>query len=140
MTEQQDMSEDGDFRMQEVLNFLNSIEGAGYGGMATFEIARMNVRDALMRGVAQGSPEPSIQDVGYNPSTSDIRWAVNVLLEKIAAKFEGWDTMDLWRSDAAATVRGFKHDLTLSTVSSTTRRDPILHDERFPSASSVTST
>jgi hypothetical protein len=40
-------------RMQELLNFLNSIEGAGYGGMASFEIARMNVRDILMHGVAQ---------------------------------------------------------------------------------------
>lgn len=33
---------------------------------------------------------------------------INVLLEKIAEKFEGWETLDLWRSDAAATVRGFK--------------------------------
>jgi hypothetical protein len=39
---------------------------------------------------------------------TDVRWAVNVLLETIAAKFEAWDTLDLWRSDAAATVRGFK--------------------------------
>lgn len=30
----------------EVLDFLNSIEGAGYGGMATFEIARENMRRA----------------------------------------------------------------------------------------------
>lgn len=43
--------------------------------------------------------------------SEDIRWTVNVLLEKIAVKFETWDTMDLWRSDAAQTVRGFKHDL-----------------------------
>jgi hypothetical protein len=30
----------------EVLDFLNSIEGDGYGGMATFEIARENMRRA----------------------------------------------------------------------------------------------
>jgi len=41
----------------------------------------------------------------------DVRWAVNVLLEKIAEKFERWDTFDLFRSEAAATVRGFKHSL-----------------------------
>jgi hypothetical protein len=48
------------------------------------------------------------------PQTSevtDVRWAVNVLLERIAEKFDGWETQDLWRSDAAATVRSFKHDL-----------------------------
>lgn len=48
------------------------------------------------------------------PSTAevhDIRWAVNVLLEQIAAKFDTWSTMDVWRSDAAQLVRGFKHDL-----------------------------
>lgn len=31
----------------EVLAFLNSIEGAGYGGMASFEIARQHVRHAV---------------------------------------------------------------------------------------------
>lgn len=41
----------------------------------------------------------------------DTRWAVNVLLETIAAKFEGLDTWDIWRSDAASLVRGFKHPL-----------------------------
>lgn len=43
--------------------------------------------------------------------SADIRWAVNVLLENIAVKFEGWDTYDIWRSDAANLVREFKHDL-----------------------------
>lgn len=55
-----------------------------------------------------------IQTVGYeSPITdeTDIRWAVNVLLEKIAAKFEANETMDIWRSDAAALVRSFKHQL-----------------------------
>lgn len=41
----------------------------------------------------------------------DVRWAVNYLLEQIAAKFEAWETFDLFRSEAAATVRSFKHDL-----------------------------
>lgn len=33
--------------VSEVLDFLNSIEGAGYGGMASFEIARSHVQDML---------------------------------------------------------------------------------------------
>lgn len=41
------------FKLQEVLDFLNSIEGAGYGGMASFEIARSSVRDLV--GVAISS-------------------------------------------------------------------------------------
>lgn len=43
------------------------------------------------------------------PHETDIRWAVNVLLETIAAKFEANPTFDLWRSDAAALVRSYKH-------------------------------
>ena len=39
------------------------------------------------------------------------RWAVNVLLEQIACKFEANDTWDVLKSDAAALVRSFKHDL-----------------------------
>lgn len=31
---------------EQVFNFLNSIEGAGYGGMAEFEIARETMRRA----------------------------------------------------------------------------------------------
>jgi hypothetical protein len=34
----------------EVLDFLNSIEGAGYGGMSSFEIARQHVRHAVETG------------------------------------------------------------------------------------------
>lgn len=34
-------------QIQETLDFLDSIEGHGYGGMAAFEIARMNLRAAL---------------------------------------------------------------------------------------------
>lgn len=58
--------------------------------------------------------EDEIQNAGNEPiipDETDIRWAVNVLLEKIAEKFEAWETMDLWRSEAAATVRSFKHEL-----------------------------
>ena len=46
----------------------------------------------------------------------EIQWAVNVLLEKIAAKFEANDTWDIWKSDAAALVRSFKHDLTALNI------------------------
>lgn len=58
--------------------------------------------------------EPNNQPNLPNGNAADVRWAVNVLLEKIAESFEGWETMDLWRSEAAATVRSFKHDLTKS--------------------------
>ncbi len=61
--------------------------------------------------VAQIERDHKARAAGDTAPTSDIRWAVNVLLEKIAAKFEANDTMDIWRSDAAATVRSFKHDL-----------------------------
>lgn len=44
-------------------------------------------------------------------TVSDERWAVNVLLEQIAKKFDEWKTWDVWRSDAATLVRGFKHKL-----------------------------
>lgn len=50
------------------------------------------------------------------PDVTDTRWAVNVLLETIAAKFEANPTFDLWRSDAAALVRSFKHDLATPRV------------------------
>lgn len=48
---------------------------------------------------------------GSSAGNEDVRWAVNYLLEQIAAKFEAWETFDLFRSEAAATVRSFKHDL-----------------------------
>jgi hypothetical protein len=35
--------------LPEILKFLNSIEGEGYGGMASFEIARMHVRAAIQQ-------------------------------------------------------------------------------------------
>lgn len=50
------------------------------------------------------SPSPS-----GDAAQVDIRWAVNVILEKIAEKFDGWETLDIWKSDAAMVVRGFKH-------------------------------
>jgi hypothetical protein len=49
------------------------------------------------------SPEPDAVRV------DDVRWGVNVLLETIAKQFEAWDTMDLWRSQAADLVRSHKH-------------------------------
>lgn len=42
---------------------------------------------------------------------TDIRWAVNVLLESIAAKFEAQPEHYVWRSEASSLVRSFKHDL-----------------------------
>lgn len=82
---------DGDFRMQKVLNFLNSIEGDGYGGMASFEIARMNVRDALMHGAAQPSLTDSQQDAlermaGHDPRDPGLSWSDNILLIQSAAQ------------------------------------------------------
>ena len=41
----------------EVLDFLNSIEGAGYGGMASFEIARAHVQDMLATPTATGDDD-----------------------------------------------------------------------------------
>lgn len=37
----------------EVLDFLNTIEGHGYGGMASFEIAREHVRRAYRISLAE---------------------------------------------------------------------------------------
>ncbi len=59
--------------------------------------------------------------------TTNVRWAVNVLLEKIAEKFEGWDTMDIWRSDAAMIVRGFKNS-DASTASGVTEERATIID------------
>ncbi|MGM4997797.1 hypothetical protein AB8A05_03965 [Tardiphaga sp. 538_B7_N1_4] len=59
----------------------------------------------------------------------NIRWAVNVLLETIAKKFDDNETWDIWRSDAAATVRSFKHVTPLYAVPaiSTSAVDEIAH-------------
>jgi len=62
---------------------------------------------------------------------ADVRWAVNVLLEKIAEKFEGWDTFDLFRPEAAAIVRSFKYDIAAPPASPLRGRTAIrqiLHD------------
>ena len=69
--------------------------------------------DAIEAGeTALSSSDPEGGARGERDGGNDVRWAVNYLLEQIAAKFEAWDTMDLWRSDAASLVRSFKHDLT----------------------------
>lgn len=41
----------------EVLDFLNSIEGAGYGGMASFEIARGYVQHAYRNSLVNAAIE-----------------------------------------------------------------------------------
>jgi hypothetical protein len=79
----------------------------------------------------------------FEYSDQDIRWGVNYLLEQIAAKFETWDTLDLFRSEAAATVRSFKHDLAAqppaAPVETATKSAPVLgppqnNAERLPSS------
>jgi hypothetical protein len=98
-----------------------------YESMALHKVQRdwlvREIGDAL-RGNAQ-SPRPA--DTELQPEyaqealdTTDVRWAVNVLLEKIAEKFDAWDTYDLFRSEASSTVRSFKHDL--ATLTSTMLR------------------
>ena len=44
--------------LTEVLDFLNSIEGAGYGGMASFEIARMHVIEECRAQLLAASTPP----------------------------------------------------------------------------------
>jgi hypothetical protein len=65
-----------------------------------------SVRDQITASLAalSGTLAQSVQ-------VTDVRWAVNVLLEKIADGFEKWETADIWRSDAAAYVRARKHDI-----------------------------
>lgn len=72
----------------------------------------MDGPEALSPQQQQANYEDEMQQAEKEPIASDdVRWAVNVLLEKIAAKFEAHETMDIWRSDAAALVRSFKHQL-----------------------------
>lgn len=68
----------------------------------------MFVPEILLRQCADDRPQD-------RPDTDNIRWAVNVLLETIAAKFEANPTWDIWRSDAAALVRSFKHATPVTT-------------------------
>lgn len=58
-----------------------------------------------------GVMQTDARDAEIEALSGDIRWAINVLLEKIAAKFEANDTWDIWKSDAASLVRSFKHAL-----------------------------
>lgn len=59
---------------------------------------------------------PAGDAAGAPISATDVRWAVNYLLETIAKEFEANDTWDIWRSDAAALVRSHKHaDVPLPT-------------------------
>jgi hypothetical protein len=77
-----------------------------------------HVRASGRGDAAQGKIDPT-----------DVKWGVNVLLETIAAKFEAWETFDLFRSEAAATVRSFKHP---SPISSTPSADPMTRPQREP--------
>jgi hypothetical protein len=69
---------------------------------AELEYENGNCPHQRLRAALAFLPEPHINE-------SDIRFGINVLLEKIAEKFEGWETHDIWRSDAAMVARGFKH-------------------------------
>ena len=50
-------------------------------------------------------------------SDAEIRAGINILLETIAKKFEAYDTLDIWRSDAADIVRSYKHSFSGETKS-----------------------
>lgn len=50
-------------------------------------------------------------------SDAEIRAGINILLETIAKKFEAYDTLDIWRSDAADIVRSYKHSFSGDTKS-----------------------
>jgi hypothetical protein len=60
-------------QLKEVLDFLNSIAGDGYGGMASFEIAKAYVEDALRAQsdarvlTAQGEPVAWRRRMLYDP-------------------------------------------------------------------------
>lgn len=75
---------------------------------ATTERSHYYVASVVKRCIAALSSPPPDR---LSEEERDIRWAVNVLLEQIAKKFEAHETLDLWRSDAASIVRSFKHDL-----------------------------
>lgn len=72
--------------MKQVLEFLDSIEGAGYGGMASYEIAKMTIRQTLWKcmGRKQSLPEPgecNWPDCGCDPHATKV---IESLLE------QGW--------------------------------------------------
>lgn len=55
----------------EVLDFLNSIEGAGYGGMASFEIARQHVREACC-GIARLESDKETLATGWESDLQEL--------------------------------------------------------------------
>lgn len=72
--------------------------------------------DAAAIRAAKKPMDEMIENVGVTTPlhpTMTMRWAINVLLEKIAAELEANETMDIFRSEAAALVRSFKHDLSI---------------------------
>lgn len=77
-------------------------------------IALIDAQEAAQGVGVTAEDAAMIETGGHCPpdplSKEDVRWAVSYLLEKIARKFDGWETHDIWRSDAALVVRGFKHD------------------------------
>jgi hypothetical protein len=65
--------------MQQIYEFLNSIEGAGYGGMAEYEIAREAAR-SLAGASAQGEMPEAIR-VPLHELQADVEYLIGRLLE-----------------------------------------------------------
>lgn len=81
-------------------------------------MSQTDARAGDVKGLVErnAAPLPAGEAAGEPITATDVRWAVNYLLETIAKKFEANDTWDIWRSDAAELVRSHKHaDVPLHT-------------------------
>lgn len=61
-------------QLHEILEFLNSIEGAGYGGMASFEIARDYVYNAFQEAFKPDGDEDKISRLESDKETLATGW------------------------------------------------------------------
>lgn len=76
--------------------------------VALVEVAPM--ASGIKPGPSEPSPSSRSETAGERAlSQAEVRAGINILLETIAAKFDGWATWDVWRSEAASLVRSFKH-------------------------------
>lgn len=107
---------------------IHVTEGGGIG-----EGASKTCNSYLERALKAEAALAALQSC--SAGNEDVRWAVNYLLEQIAAKFEAWETFDLFRSEAAATVRSFKHDLSRNVGSDVPIPDNSSHPLNKPQAS-----
>lgn len=69
----------------------------------------VNAKAALRAVEAEIAPNTPESAGTHKFDQSDMRAGINIVLETIALKFDGWDTYDVWRSEAASLVRSFKH-------------------------------